>query len=309
MALAMTLLRNGELDMVVAGGYDPISEYAYAGFNSLRLVAESPLRPFCEGREGMKVSEGYGIVVLERAGDAQRRCVQPLAEVRAFGESADVHHLTQPNPEGEGASRAIVAALEAADLTVADIGLISAHATGTPDNDSSEAAALRDAFGDRLRDVPLVAFKSHLGHTLGGAGAVELILSAMAMRDGKVPPTANVTPEAIAYDDLAIHTETTAKDASIAATLNLSLGFGGANTAVILTPPRRVEESLNVITVDKTKGVNTRSVGVTGVGVVMGGAVGNDAFIERLGCETAFDLDTVRSVDRDALAGLIHARR
>lgn len=305
-ALAMTLLRSGELDLVVAGGYDPISEYAYAGFNSLRLVAETPIRPFCRGREGMKVSEGYGLVVLERTGDAQTRGVSPLAEVRGSGESADVHHLTQPDPSGDGAARAIRGALEAAGLKPSDIGLISAHATGTPDNDGGEAMALRQVFAEGLRDVPLVAFKSHLGHTLGGAGAVELILAAMAMREGVVPPTAHVTPEELEFADIAVQCGAEAKPAGIGATLNLSLGFGGANTAMILTPPERVDSVAGPsVCVPSSR----QDVVITGVGTVMGDAIGGEAFVERLERETPVDLATVRGVDGRALAELIQARR
>src|SRR5690606_34977483 len=106
-ALAVTLLETGQLDLVVAGGYDTVSEYAYGGFNSLRLVAEGPLRPFAKNRQGMKLGEGYGLVVLERADAAARRGAKPLAQVLGFGESADAHHLTQPHPQGEGAAAAM----------------------------------------------------------------------------------------------------------------------------------------------------------------------------------------------------------
>ncbi|HEY8666115.1 MAG TPA: beta-ketoacyl-[acyl-carrier-protein] synthase family protein, partial [Tepidisphaeraceae bacterium] len=190
-ALAVTLLRTGQLDCVITGGYDTISEYAYAGFNSLRLVAEDAIRPFARGRQGMKVSEGYGILILERADDAARRHATPLARIAGFGESADAHHLTQPHPQGEGAARAMRACLEAAGIDPQDLSLISAHATATPDNDAGEYAALAQVFADRLPDIPVVAYKSMLGHTLGGAGAVELILNALALRDQQIPPTCN----------------------------------------------------------------------------------------------------------------------
>src|SRR5207248_3273401 len=123
-ALAVTLLQSNDLDLVIAGGYDTISEYAYAGFNSLRLVAPGALRPFARDRQGMKLAEGYGIVVLERASDAQRRGAKPLATILGYGESADAHHLTQPHPEGEGAARAMAAALKSANLSSGEIDLI-----------------------------------------------------------------------------------------------------------------------------------------------------------------------------------------
>jgi 3-oxoacyl-[acyl-carrier-protein] synthase II len=232
-ALGVSLLRSGQLDLVIAGGYDTISEYVYAGFNSLRLVAPGPLRPFTRNRLGMKLAEGYGIVVLERAADAEARGIHPLAKILGYGESADAHHLTQPHPHGEGAARAIKAALESAGLTTGQIDLIAAHATGTPDNDAGEYAAFSSVFGADLSRVPVVAFKSHLGHTLGGAGAVELILSALCMRDQIVPGCANVKADEIEFPGLSLATGP-ACPAQIRATLNTSLGFGGANTCLIL---------------------------------------------------------------------------
>src|SRR5947209_19619490 len=143
----------------------------------------------------MKLAEGYGIVIIERAADAERRRAKPLAAVLGWGESADAHHLTQPHPQGDGAARAMAAAICRAELSAADIDLVAAHATGTPDNDASEFAALRRIFSDRLTQLPVIAFKSHLGHTLGGAGAVELVLSAMTPQVQTIPTCANITAD------------------------------------------------------------------------------------------------------------------
>ncbi|HEV7299521.1 MAG TPA: beta-ketoacyl-[acyl-carrier-protein] synthase family protein [Tepidisphaeraceae bacterium] len=285
-ALAMTLLESGQADLVVAGGYDAVSEYAWAGFNALRLVAEGPLRPFSRGRTGMKLGEGYGIVVLERRSDALKRGASVQATVLGYGESADAHHLTQPHPTGDGAQRAMRAALNRAKLEPAQLGLIAAHATGTPDNDASEFAALSSLLGDKLSDVPVVCFKSHLGHTLGGAGAAELILSAMAMRDGVAPATANIGPDDVEYPSLRVTTGA-ARNATINATLNTSLGFGGANTCIVLgTPQSPIAPGLpGETTIEKTppasRGLNghgTREVWITGIGVLLPGIIGNDAF-------------------------------
>src|SRR5262249_39793738 len=152
----------------IVGGYDVMSEYAYAGFSSLRLIAPGPVRPFSAGREGMNISEGYAALILERDSDAARRGGRPLAVVRAVAGSSDCHHLTHPHPQGQGAACAVRSALDAAYLRADEIGLVSAHATGTPGNDEAEYASLDAVFGDRLDRVPVVAFKSHLGHTLGG---------------------------------------------------------------------------------------------------------------------------------------------
>jgi 3-oxoacyl-[acyl-carrier-protein] synthase II len=302
-ALGLTLLRGGQLDVVVAGGYDTISEYVYAGFNSLRLVAAGPLRPFARDRQGMKLAEGYGIVVLERIGDARRRGANLLATILGFGESADAHHLTQPHPAGQGAARAIREALDDAGLEAAAIDLIAAHATGTPDNDAGEFAALSAVFGRELPRIPVVAFKSHFGHTLGGAGAVELILSAMAQRDQLVPACVNVGRDDIEFPELNLATGGPTP-ARIRATLNTSLGFGGANTCMILGPvptaPSHSQRRCGEIAVN--------DVFITGMGVVFPGIVGNDAFVQRLQRPARLEADTGNVAEAD-IAELLSARR
>ena len=177
-----------EADLVIAGGYDAIGEYVYGGFNSLRLVAPGPLRPFARDRQGMKLAEGYGIVVLERSGDADaaRRDSAGDDPGRRGNLRCSSSHPAPPAGRGRGTGDEL-ALHRPAGRTAADIDLVAAHATGTPDNDAGEFAAFSRVFGERLSAVPVVAFKSHLGHTLGGAGAVELILSAMALRDQIIP--------------------------------------------------------------------------------------------------------------------------
>ncbi len=251
----------------------------------------------------MKLAEGYGIVVLERADDAHRRGKIPLATILGYGESADAHHLTQPHPQGEGAARAMNAALASSGLTPHDIDMIAAHATGTPDNDSGECAALSRVFGADLPRVPVVAFKSHLGHTLGGAGAVELILSALCLRDQIVPACANVKADDLEFPGLNVSTGSS-RPAILRATLNTSLGFGGANTCMILGPR-----------IGRTDAIQPgprpwADVFISGVGVVLPGMVGNEAFIRGM---TAAE---PRRVTRDTgpipesdFADLLNARR
>jgi 3-oxoacyl-[acyl-carrier-protein] synthase II len=286
-ALGVTLLQSGELDLVVCGGYDTISEYAYGGFNSLRLVADGPLKPFAKDRAGMKLGEGYGIAILERAADARQRGAKVLAHILGWGESADAHHLTQPHPEGDGAARAIESALRRAGIGPGEIGLVAAHATGTPDNDAAEYAALSRVFGDGLPRVPVVGFKSHLGHTLGGAGAVEMILAMTAMREQIVPPCANISRDDVQFENLQLSTSA-AKPARIGATLTTSLGFGGANTCIILGLP---EPDRSRATPGSERQATTRidsrsrDVFITGIGVIAPGAIGNDAFLARLSAD------------------------
>jgi 3-oxoacyl-[acyl-carrier-protein] synthase II len=296
-ALAVTLLETGQLDLVVAGGYDTVSEYAYGGFNALRLVADGPLRSFARDRRGMKLGEGYGIVVLERAGAATQRKATAIAAVTGFGESADAHHLTQPDPQGRGAASAMTAAIDRAELTTADIKLIAAHATGTPDNDAGEYAAFAAVFGDQLPRTPVTAFKTHLGHTLGGAGAVELILSACALNDQTLPPTASVQSGDIDFPGLSVTTGSS-KPALITHTLNTSLGFGGANTCVVLSAhaPRRHRDR------------SQHEVCITGIGVVLPGAIGLDAFGQLLNRPPMLEHDT-GAIDEALYLHLLNARR
>lgn len=298
-ALGASLLRSGAADMVIAGGYDPVSEYAFAGFDSMRLVAAGDLRPFCLGRDGMKLAEGYAVLVLERGTDAVHRGAAVLAEVRGIGESADSHHLTQPHPEGEGALRAIRSALRQAGLEGADIGLIAAHATATPNNDASEFAALTRAMGEHLPDIPVVAFKSHLGHTLGAAGAAELILSLLAMRDQIAPPTARVSKEDLEFPALSI--SPSLRRTSIRATLNTSLGFGGANTCVVLTPEPKPPGPV-------ASARTPREVLITGVGFLAPGMVGNEALVARLS-EPPSAPASREPLSESDYAHLINARR
>ncbi len=346
-AMAVTLLQTGQADCVIAGGYDTISEYVYGGFNALRLVADGPLRPFSKDRKGMKLAEGYGIVVLERATDAAARGHTPVAQILGWGESADAHHLTQPHPEGDGAARAMAAALRRANLTPAGIDLVAAHATGTPDNDAGEFAALSRTFGDDLPRVAVAGFKSHLGHTLGGAGAVELILSAMALRDQIVPACANISAADLEFPGLNVSVGA-AKPAKIRATLNTSLGFGGANTCVVLAPylplpsgegrgegqTARIGEGVRKSTPsaphpnplpegEGTRGATgaakslapsrknppfARSVFITGIGVIAPGITGREGLLYRLAHPQPAAALT-EPIGEAALEGLLNARR
>ena len=272
-ALGVTLLESGEADLVVAGGYDAISEYAWAGFNALRVVADGPLRPFARGRAGMKIAEGYGIVILERTEVAERRRAMPRAIVAGWGESADAHHLTRPHPEGDGALAAMRQALRSAAISPDGLDLIAAHATGTPDNDSSEASAIGRLLGGAR--VPVVGFKSHLGHTLGAAGAVELILSTLAIRDQVIPPTASVEAGDVEYAAVALATGHE-RAADVRHTLNTSLGFGGANTCVVLRQP-----AMPLTARSRPRREADQAV-ITGIGAVLPGTIGNAALVEAL---------------------------
>ncbi|MFQ5495095.1 MAG: beta-ketoacyl synthase N-terminal-like domain-containing protein [Phycisphaerae bacterium] len=316
-AMGRTLLRADEADVVIAGGYDPISEYAYAGFNSMRLVSPGDLRPFARSRDGMKVAEGYAVVVLERATDAAARGADPLARLAGHGESCDAYHLSKPHPEGAGAVAAMGKALRSAGLEPGDIDLLVAHATATPDNDASEHAALAQVFGDSLSTTPVVAFKSHLGHSLGAAGTVDLILAALAIRDGVIPPCPHTRPEEIEFVDLRISCGR-AQRHTVHHVLTTSLGFGGANVCMIVAaPPRKSAEMIGArghrapATADSTSEANTEQEAViTGVGVVLPGAIGNDAFRALVGNDGTGNVEpAVGPIDPRQYEHLLRARR
>ncbi|MBS0197020.1 MAG: beta-ketoacyl-[acyl-carrier-protein] synthase family protein [Planctomycetes bacterium] len=303
-ALGVTMLQTGSADLVVAGGYDAVSEYAWAGFNSLRLVTNDGVKPFSRHRRGMMLAEGYAVVVLEREADAAARGAKPLVRVRGWGESADAHHLTQPDPKGQGAARAMRDALSRAGLQASEIGMIAAHATATPDNDAAEYAALRSVFGESLESIPVVGFKSYLGHTLGGAGAVELVLSACALRSDWIPPCATVRQEDVEFEGLRV-TPPSGTAGRISYTLNTSLGFGGANTCVILGHAEEVAQ------VRSYPALPPPQAWITGIGVLLPGITGVPALVEALdGPETLIvPRSAAACISDDQLAQVLNVRR
>ncbi|MCH8966521.1 MAG: hypothetical protein IID43_02495, partial [Planctomycetes bacterium] len=262
------------------------------------------VRPFARDREGLKLGEGYGIVVLERAVDAQRRGASLLANIVGLGESCDAFHLSQPHPEGRGASSAMTAALAAAAISPDDIDLIAAHATATPNNDAAEFTAMSRVFGDKLKSIPIVAFKTHLGHTLGGAGAVELILTAMALRQQVVPPCAHATDAEVEFQGLRLALGDAVR-APLGHSLNTSLGFGGSNMCAVLARADR-SPTLTQSSTENSHPSADRDVFITGIGVVFPGAVGNDAFTAHLARDPAKGVteDTGGVADADGPGGL-----
>ncbi len=310
-SLGCTLLQTNQADIVIAGGYDPISEYAYGGFNSMRLVSDTTLRPFAHTRNGMKLAEAYAIVILERAQHALARNAKPLARIIGFGESCDAFHLSKPHPEGSGAAQAMRQAISAAHLDPEDIDLLVAHATATPDNDASEHAALAQVFGKCLPDIPIVGFKSHLGHSLGAAGAVDLILAALAIRDQMVPPCANITTEDSEFSDLQVSCGRSATQ-PIRYVLNTSLGFGGANSCMILAAPKTdPHHHISTATDNKLDGNKfNHDVVITGIGVVLPAAIGNDAFVKQINNVDGQVYDGgVGTIPAEKYEHLINARR
>ncbi|MEK6815720.1 MAG: beta-ketoacyl-[acyl-carrier-protein] synthase family protein [Nitrospirota bacterium] len=230
--LAFRRIRNGEIDLALAGGYDTMCRFTFAGFDSLQLLDPETCRPFDLNRRGLVLGEGVGILVLEEAGRAAARGVKAVAEVRGFGTTSDAYHTTRAAPSGEGAAAAVRIALNDAGAAPEDIDYVNAHGTGTPVNDRAEVAALSAVFGPRLARIPVSSTKSMIGHLLGAAGAVEAIVSALAIRDGMIHPTANFTTADPACPIDAVPEG--ARRVPVRAVLTNSFGFGGNNACLVL---------------------------------------------------------------------------
>lgn len=227
--VAMSWLRAGLCDMVFAGGADELNRVPYAGFNSLGITSPEPCAPFDKNRRGLNLGEGAGMLVLERADFAASRGAGTSGLYAAgFGASADAYHLTAPHPEGKGLRRAIARAISEAGCSPSDIGYINAHGTATPDNDKVEGQTLLDIFGP---DVKVSSTKGYTGHTLGGAGGIEAVFSALALREGLAPMNAGFRE----LDDeigLTPLRENASFDGGFV--MSTSLAFGGNNAALVI---------------------------------------------------------------------------
>jgi 3-oxoacyl-[acyl-carrier-protein] synthase II len=236
---AMMTIQLGDADVMVAGGSEAaITPMGIGGFNSMKAIStnnddpEGASRPFDLNRDGFVMGEGAGVVVLEEFEHARARGAEIIAELVSAGFTADAHHLTAPAPGGEGAVRAMKICLENANLSATDIDYINAHGTSTEYNDKNETLAIKTVFGDHVHDLAISSTKSMTGHMLGAAGAVELIVAALAMKHDTIPPTINYeTPDPEC--DLN-YTPNKAVTKSIGAAISNTFGFGGHNACLCI---------------------------------------------------------------------------
>jgi len=230
-------IRAGASEMGIAGGYDTLTRFIQLGFDSLGALTPRSCTPFDKNRSGFFIGDASAVLVLESLESARRRGVPIHGEILGYGESLDGYHPTHPDPEGRGIARAIRQALEMASLEPGAVDYVNAHGTGTPANDAAEAKGILLALGDDVgRRVPVSSTKALVGHTLGGAGALEQCFCLLAMERGFLPVQAGLsTPDPACPLNLVRSPEGRPRVA-----LNNSLGFGGAN-GVILS--RRWEES------------------------------------------------------------------
>jgi 3-oxoacyl-[acyl-carrier-protein] synthase II len=228
---AWELIRRGRAERAVAGGHDALSQMVFSGFDSLQSLSPTACRPFDRRRDGLALGEGAAILTLETLDRARRRGAVILGELIGYGTTIDPHHLTQPQPQGDGAVTAMTLACESARVDPADIDYVNAHGTGTLLNDSAEAAAINRWAGPRAATLPVSSTKASIGHLLGAAGAVEAVVCLMALREQWLPPETTLeTPDAACNFPIVRQPQ----EACLNVVLSNSFGFGGVNATLIL---------------------------------------------------------------------------
>ena len=225
------MLRCGRTDLVIAGGTECLSKFHLDGFNTLMILDSEPCRPFDKNRHGLNLGEGAAYVVMETRKHAEQRGIRPICKLSGYANRCDAYHQTASSPEGEGAFRAMQAALQSAQLQPSDISYINAHGTGTPNNDESEGKAMMRVFGDK---VPLVSStKAYTGHPTSAAGAIESVISILALTRNFVPANLNFSEKIESLNFTPVtHVMT---DVELKHVLCNSFGFGGNDSSCIFS--------------------------------------------------------------------------
>jgi len=231
------VIQRGDADVMIAGGAEAIIvPLTIAGFCSMKAMSthnDEPtkaMRPFDANRDGFVCGEGAGVVVLESLEHALRRDARIYAEIIGYGLTGDAHHMTAPDPEGDGAARAMAASLRDAGVDVSAVGYVNAHGTSTPYNDKFETIAIKRVFGDHARLLAVSSTKSMTGHMLGAAGGVEAIATSLALHHGVLPPTINYeTPDPDCDLD---YVPNQARKQQVEIAISNAFGFGGTNATL-----------------------------------------------------------------------------
>lgn len=226
--MAADYLRSHHADVAVAGGSDALCRLTYSGFNVLQAVDPQPCSPFGANRKGITLGEGAGYLVLERWDDAVARGATMLAELCGYGASCDAHHPTAPAEDGRGAEAAMRGALAESRLEPSSIDYVNAHGTGTTLNDSAETRAIIAALGTA---VPVSSSKSYFGHTLGASGAVEAVVTVLALQHQIAPPTLRLRERAA--DCTLDYIPDTPRPMPMENVLSNTFGFGGSNVSLL----------------------------------------------------------------------------
>ena len=232
------IIRRGDADVMVTGGAEAcVCMLGMTGFNAMKALTERndeptrASRPFDLNRDGFVMAEGAGILILESYEHAKARGAVILAEIIGYGLAGDAYHITAPDPEGNGAARAITAAIRQAGIAPEEIDYVNAHGTSTPLNDKLETMALKKSLGAHAYKVAISSTKSMTGHALGAAGGLESIVCIKTMQHGLIPPTINLeTPDPECDLD---YTPNQAREKQVRISMNINLGFGGHNSALL----------------------------------------------------------------------------
>jgi 3-oxoacyl-[acyl-carrier-protein] synthase II len=238
----MKFIQRGVADVMVTGGSEScITELVMGGFCAMRALStrnddpERASRPFDAERNGFVMGEGSGILVLERYEHAVARGAKIYADVSGYGLSSDAHHITSPDPDGDGAARSMEMAMQDADVSIDEIDYINAHGTSTPLNDKLETVAIKRTFGEQAYKIPISSTKSMTGHLLGGAGGIESVYTVLSIQNGIVPPTINYeNPDPDCDLD---YVPNTARKVKIRNAITNSFGFGGTNATILFRQP------------------------------------------------------------------------
>jgi len=232
------IVERGDADVMIAGGTEAcLTALGVGGFNAMKALStrndepERASRPFDVDRDGFVMGEGAGVLILEALEHARARGARIHAEITGYGMTADAYHITSPEPTGEGAARCMRMALRGAGMAPEEVGYINAHGTSTKYGDEIETRAIKTVFGEHARRLAVSSTKSMTGHLLGAAGGVEAVVTVLALRDGRLPPTINLDrpdPEC----DLD-YVPNQAREARIEAALSNSFGFGGTNACLL----------------------------------------------------------------------------
>ena len=235
---AFKVIQRGDADVMITGGAEAsITMMSYAGFCSMGAMSKNPdpntaSRPFDRDRDGFVMGEGAGILIVEELEHAIKRGANILAEIVGYGCTCDAYHITAPHPEGEGGAKSMKMSIDDAGIKPEEVGYINAHGTSTPLNDPGEVKIARTVFGDHVKNVAMSSTKSMTGHLLGAAGAVEAIITAMALKEGFLPPTINVQNQDPECDIDCV--PNVGRKAEIKYAVSNSLGFGGHNATLCL---------------------------------------------------------------------------
>lgn len=241
MIIAADQIRAGRADIMVTGGSEAsVNEPGVGGFNSMQALStrnDDPAtasRPYDTDRDGFVIGEGAGGLILEEYEHALARGARIYAEIGGGGMSGDAHHLTAPHPEGSGAKKAMLDAIEEAGVSIDEIDYINTHGTSTPAGDIPELLGIQSAIGDRIYDVNISSTKSMTGHLLGAAGAIEALACIMAITEGIIPPTINNFNRDPNIDERINLTLNKAQKREVRVAISNTFGFGGHNATVLL---------------------------------------------------------------------------